>query len=91
MKTLSSVEAQNNFGRLLDIVQREPVTITRHGRVAAFLVSPEDMRELREARGSREASADAFEAFFAASDARLTPDARELSESDVAKLVRESR
>ncbi len=77
MKTLSSVEAQNNFGRLLDIVQREPVTITRHGRVAA--------------RGSREASADAFEAFFAASDARLTPDARELSESDVAKLVRESR
>ncbi|MBP9059808.1 MAG: type II toxin-antitoxin system Phd/YefM family antitoxin [Rhodoferax sp.] len=39
------VEAQNRFGQLLDTVQREPVTITRHGRTAAFMVSPQDMQE----------------------------------------------
>ena len=31
MITITSVEAQNSFGQLLDTVQREPVTITRHG------------------------------------------------------------
>jgi len=35
MIIMTSVEAQNNFGKLLDTVQREPVAITRHGRPAA--------------------------------------------------------
>lgn len=41
MITVTSVEAQNRFGQLLDTVQREPVSITRHGRTAAFIVSSE--------------------------------------------------
>ena len=40
MITVSSMDAQNRFGQLLDTVQREPVTITRHGRTAAFMISP---------------------------------------------------
>ena len=32
MVTMTSVEAQNSFGKLLDTAQREAVTITRHGR-----------------------------------------------------------
>ena len=46
MVTKTSAEAQNQFGQLLDLVQREPVAITRHGRPAAFIVSPRDMEEL---------------------------------------------
>jgi prevent-host-death family protein len=46
MKTMTSAEAQNGFGRLLDAAQREPIAITRHGRTAAFLVSPQEMDEL---------------------------------------------
>lgn len=46
MKTLTSVEAQNHFGELLDAAQREPVTITRRGRTAAFLVSPQEFKAL---------------------------------------------
>lgn len=53
MMTVTSVEAQNSFGRLLDTVQREPVTITRHGRPAAFVVSPRDMEELLNSRRKR--------------------------------------
>jgi len=48
--TITSVEAQTRFGQLLDNAQREPVIITRHGRPAAYMISPQDMKELQEAR-----------------------------------------
>jgi prevent-host-death family protein len=50
MISVTSVEAQNRFGQLLDTVQREPIVITRHGRTAAFMVSPQDMQDLRDAQ-----------------------------------------
>ncbi|MDP1704988.1 MAG: type II toxin-antitoxin system prevent-host-death family antitoxin, partial [Sulfurimicrobium sp.] len=31
MRTVSSAEAQNHFGELLDNAQREPISITRRG------------------------------------------------------------
>ena len=40
MITMSSGEAQNHFGALLDTAQREPVSITRRGRTVAYLLSP---------------------------------------------------
>jgi len=46
MKTVSSVEAQNHFGELLDNAQREPISITRRGRQVAYIVSSEAYRTL---------------------------------------------
>lgn len=46
MKTVSSVEAQNHFGELLDNAQREPISITRRGRPVAYIVSSEAYRTL---------------------------------------------
>ena len=40
MITMTSLQAQNSFGEMLDTSQREPVLITRRGRSAAVLVSP---------------------------------------------------
>lgn len=94
MITVTSVEAQNRFGQLLDTVQREPVTITRHGRTAAFIVSPQDMQELQDvqnARLQRGTAREAFDAYFAKADATLTPAARELTDDDVLRMVKESR
>lgn len=91
MITLTSVEAQNRFGQLLDTVQREPVTITRHGRTAAFIVSPQDMQDLQDARRKRSTAVKAFEAYFAKADATLTPAARELTDEDVVRMVKASR
>ena len=91
MITITSVEAQNRFGQLLDTVQREPVTITRHGRTAAFIVSPQDMQDLQDARRKRGSAVEAFEAFFAKADATSTPAARELTDEDVVRLVKASR
>jgi antitoxin Phd len=91
MITVTSVEAQNRFGQLLDTVQREPVTITRHGRTAAFIVSPQDMQILQDARRQRGTAVKAFGAYFAQADATLTPAARELSDADVVRLVKAAR
>ncbi len=91
MITITSVEAQNRFGQLLDTVQREPVTITRHGRPAAFIISPQDMKDLQEARRQRSSASEVFDAFFARTDEKLTPAARKLTNEEVVSMVHESR
>jgi prevent-host-death family protein len=67
MKIVSSVVAQNRFGELLDNAQREPITITRHGRTVAHLVSDETYRSLTggaaETGGKVAAYRQAIEAF----------------------------
>lgn len=55
MITLTSVEAQNRFGQLLDTAQREPITITRRGRPVAMLMAVHEF----EARQQQEATATA--------------------------------
>ena len=91
MRTVTSVEAQNHFGELIDSAQREPVTITRRGRPVAFVLSPEDMKELLAVREQRHRVVSDFEAFFHTADARLKPEARDLSDSDVQRMVDELR
>lgn len=95
MMTVSSMEAQNRFGQLLDTVQREPVTITRHGRTAAFIVSPQDMADLQDIKAKRTQAVEWFEAFFAQAEAAKSSDmrtaARQLTDADVVKMVKELR
>ena len=95
MLTVSSMDAQNRFGQLLDTVQREPVTITRHGRTAAFMVSPQDMADLQDIKAKRTQAVAWFEAFFAQADAEKSSDmhaaARQLTDADVVRMVKELR
>ena len=46
MITMTSLEAQNQFGLLLDYSQREPVTITRRGRPVAVVQSYQDAQTI---------------------------------------------
>ncbi|MEO5660507.1 MAG: type II toxin-antitoxin system Phd/YefM family antitoxin [Polaromonas sp.] len=91
MITVTSVEAQNRFGQLLDMAQREPVTITRHGRAAAFIVSPKDMEELTNVRAKRSKAVEAFEAWSSRAGAQVTPAAAELTDEEINGLVHELR
>lgn len=68
MITLTSVEAQNRFGQLLDTVQRETVTITRRGRVVAVMLSPQEMQDLLGANFKQVSLVEAVEAHFARGD-----------------------
>jgi prevent-host-death family protein len=94
MITVTSVEAQNRFGRLLDAVQREPITITRNGRTAAFIVSPQDMEDLANARSKRSKRSKAvaeFESWSLRAAANALPATAELTDDDILHMVKESR
>ena len=91
MVTVTSVEAQNRFGQLLDTAQREPVTITRHGRTAAFIVSPQDMQELIDARSKRSKAVAEFEAWSLRARKTALPAAAQLTEEEIVRLVDRAR
>ncbi len=48
MTTIAAREAKRQFGRLLDTSQREPVTIEKHGRPVAVVVSKHDYDRIQE-------------------------------------------
>lgn len=39
MATMTSLQAQNNFGQLIDTSQREPVVLTRRGRPVSVMIA----------------------------------------------------
>ena len=95
MLTVSSLEAQNRFWQLLDAVQREPVTITRHSRTAAFIVSPKDMADLQGVKAKRTQAVQWFEDFFAKAEAAKSSNmcalVRQLTEADVVRIVKKTQ
>lgn len=50
MRIMTSAEAQNHFGLLLDTAQREPVSITRRGRPVAYLLSLQEYQILTQGK-----------------------------------------
>ena len=46
MRSIAALQAKNRFGELLDAAQREPVTIEKHGRPVAVLVSAQEYQEM---------------------------------------------
>ena len=91
MVTVTSAEAQNKFGQLLDTAQREPVLITRHGRHVAFLVSSQDMEEWLSVRNKRKSAVEAFEAWSEMARGQTKPAAAELTEEEIVRMVHELR
>ena len=65
MTLFTASDARRRFGRLLETVQREPVTITKNGRAVAIIVPSSDndlileTQEFLEDRQWRERVADA--------------------------------
>lgn len=91
MITVTSVEAQNRFGELIDRSQREPVEVTRRGRTVAYVVSEHDMRELVDVRRRRAEAAGWYAEYRRQVEARPAGEAPALTEADVNRLVHELR
>lgn len=47
MKTISAGDAKNNFGELMDTVQREPVSIEKYGRPVAVMISEKEFEDMK--------------------------------------------
>lgn len=95
MVRVTSVEAQNRFGQLIDMAQRETITVTRHGRPAAFIVSPHDMEELLDSRKRRSRAVTELEAWSAQVRKRQSPAqasaAAKLTDAEVNRMVHAAR
>lgn len=91
MVTLTSGEAQNRFGQMLDTAQRETVAITRHGRPAAFLVSPQEMAELLDSRRRRGKAVAELEQWSQQAGKNATPAAAALTEEEINRMVHDAR
>jgi len=48
MKYISSKDAKNGFGRLMDTARAEPVTVQKHGRPFVVVLSVEAYERLNE-------------------------------------------
>ena len=46
MQSMSAHDAKARFGQLLDTARREPVTIEKHGRAVAVVMSKEDFDDI---------------------------------------------
>jgi prevent-host-death family protein len=53
MPTVRASDAKNRFGEMVDIAQREPVRIERHGRAVAVLVSEAEYAALEQMKLER--------------------------------------
>jgi len=92
MIVVTSVEAQNRFGELLDRAQREPVAVTRHGRTVAYVVSAADLPADPGRLHARRQQAAAWFAAYQQAAALAIPDgAPPLTDAEVVDLVRAER
>lgn len=91
MITVTSVEAQNRFGELIDRSQREPVEVTRRGRPVAYVISEHDMKELVDVRKRREEAARWYTQYRQRIAFQSEVKAPELSEADVIGIVHDLR
>jgi prevent-host-death family protein len=53
MKPMSANEAKKHFGELLDTARREPVTVEKHGRRVAVMMSAEDFDDIQQIKLER--------------------------------------
>lgn len=92
MQQIPSAEAQNRFGRLLDMAQREPVAITRHGRVAGYVIGPSDMGILLAARGDRDRALRDWEEYVRQFDEeQRISGAPEITQEEIAREIKAAR
>lgn len=91
MQQVTSADAQNRFGQLLDMAQREPVAITRHGRTAGYVISVQDMAILINARQRRGHAVADLDAYIQRLDATRLPGAAEITEADIAHEIKAAR
>jgi antitoxin Phd len=87
MAMMTSAEAQNRFGQLLETAQRETVVITRHGRPSVFVVSSREMADLLELKRRRKQAAREFAAWRRQAKTYRGRTVVSLTEKQISKMV----
>jgi prevent-host-death family protein len=91
MVTMTSADAQNRFGQMLETAQQETVAITRHGRPAAFVISSREMADLLELKRRRKQAVREFGAWRKQGRQSVRRAAASLTDEEINRLVHELR
>lgn len=91
MITLTSTDAQNRFGEVMDTAQREPIIITRRGRPLVFIISPDELTKLFSSQERRDKAVAVYEAYIEKIRDKINPTANQLTDEDINQLVHELR
>lgn len=91
MATMTSAQAQNHFGQLLEAAQREAVVITRHGRPSVFVISSSEMADLLELRRRRRQAGREFAAWRRQAQKSTRRAATSLTDEQISQMVRTLR
>jgi antitoxin Phd len=91
MAMMTSVEAQNHFGQLLEAAQREAVVITRHGRPSVFVISSREMGDLLELRRRRKQAVREWAAWRRQAKKTTRRAAASLTDQQINQMVRALR
>lgn len=60
MKSITAAEAKNNFGKFLDMAQREPVLVTKNNRPVGVFLSLDDLENTVWAEKALKAHAEGY-------------------------------
>ncbi len=91
MPTMTAVKAQSRFGELLDLAQREPVAVTRHGRTVAYVVSEYDYQAVQAMTQDRANAVRWYDDYVAALKNDRSPETSRITDEDIKQLINEVR
>jgi antitoxin Phd len=89
MPTMTAVRAQSRFGELLDLAQREPVAVTRHGRTVAYVVSEYEYQAVQEAIQERANAVRWYDDYVAALKNDRSPTTPRITSEEINQLINE--
>ncbi|GEM_PF-3157448 len=81
MKVMAAGKAKNGFGLLIDTARAEPVTIAKHGRPVAVMLSVEEYERLKGQADGPESRRETVAAEEHVSDGRRFATTRSMQES----------
>lgn len=91
MITLTSTDAQNRFGEVIDTAQREPVTVTRRGRPLVFIISAEEYTRYSASRDRKQSAVTDYQDYMKRVEGKINPAVNQLTDEDINQLVHELR
>ncbi|MDT7858330.1 type II toxin-antitoxin system Phd/YefM family antitoxin [Rubrivirga sp. S365] len=87
MTALAATQAKNQFGRLLDSAQREPVTIEKQGRPVAVMLSKFEYDRIQAELQDLRSDAETAWLMRGANGERLTESIAQLEAGDVVDMT----
>ncbi len=91
MITLTSTDAQNRFGEVIDTAQREPVTVTRRGRPLVFIISAEEYAKYSESRDRKRGAVNDYQNYMKRVEGKISSAVNQVTDEDINTLVHELR